>query len=117
MRKLSLSDYGYPYEGIVIIDHGGGDGYEYPQEAFTPRDCGSCRLFDSKEYVCMKTGDDKDPYDTCDDIDYKEEWEDSEGGYREPVRHEYSSDKAYEQACKAIKAINRDILKNRERDW
>ena len=118
MRQKTLKDFGYPAEGIILVDAGGGDAYEVPQEAFSPRTCEYCRLFDSKEWVCTKDGEEKDPdNDSCDDIDYIDKWLDSEYGFRSPVRCEYSSDKAYEQACKAIIRMNRNIKDEYERDW
>ena len=115
-RKRTLEDYGYPIEGILDVDKGGGDFYQVPQEALSPRTCEYCRKFDSKEWVCTLTGEDKCIDDTCDRIDHVEEWLDNEYGFRSPVRQEYSSDKTFEQACKAIKAINRSIKESYERD-
>ena len=116
-RKITLEDYGYPREGILDVDAGGGDSYEMPQEALSARGCDSCRNFDRKEWVCKLTGEEKDPdYDYCDDIDYIEKWLDNSLGFRSPVRQEYSSDEAYKQACDAINAINANIDdENRER--
>ena len=110
MRKEpTLADYGYPSEGIIEVDRGGGDGYELPQEALSPHTCGWCRKCDSGE-TCTKDGREIDvDTDTCDDIDYREEWLDTSYGFRSPVRCEYSSDKTYKQACEAIKAINSSI--------
>lgn len=108
-REPTLADYGYPAEGIIDVDLGGGNGQEYPQEAFSPRTCGSCRKFNGGDWTCYKDGEDKDPdNDTCGDIDYQEEWLDN-GYLRSPVRCEYSSDETYKQACEAIEAINRSI--------
>ena len=123
--KDRLKDWGYPAEGIILVDAGGGDDYEMPQEALSAHTCGSCRLFDgdyctkewnnADESCCIPERDEKDPdTDTCDEIDYVEEWLDCEYGYRSPVRCEYSSDKAYEQACKAINAINAYVNSERE---
>ena len=123
--KERLNDWGYPAEGILDVDAGGGDSYEMPQEALSAHTCGSCRLFDgdycTKEWnngdesYCIPERDEKDPdTDTCEQIDYVEEWLDSQYGFRSPVRCEYSSDKAYEQACEAIKAINAYINSERE---
>lgn len=109
MRRRTLDDYGYPRGYSIDVDTGGGDGYEAPQEALSPRTCESCRRLD-KDWVCPLTGGDKDPdNDTCDQIDYKEEWLDSSYGFRSPVRCEYDSDEDYKQACEAIKAINKGI--------
>ena len=103
----TLADYGYPAEGIIEVEIGGGNTYEIPQEGLSPHTCESCRKL-NKDWVCTLTGEDKDPdNDTCQDIDYEEKWLDCSYGFRSPVRCEYSSDNAYEQACKAIKAINR----------
>ena len=116
-RQKRLKDYGYPSEGIILVDKGGGDDYEMPQEALSARTCGSCRQLDC-DWCCKRTGEEKDPdVDYCDDIDYQEEWLDTEYGFRSPVRNEYSSDKAYEQACEAINAINRNIEDEREERW
>lgn len=110
MRKMTLKDFGYPEEGIIDVDRGGGDCYEVPQEALSAHTCGSCRKFDRKEWTCKKDNEEKDPdYDYCDDIDYVDEWLDSGDGFRSPVRNEYSSDETYKQACEAIDAINRYI--------
>lgn len=115
---MKLKDFGYPLEGIVYVDAGCGDDYEVPQEALSAHTCGSCQNFDSKEWVCKLTGEDKDPDDDfCDGIDYKEEWLDCEDGYRSPVRNEYSSDKAYEQAVKAINSINRYVREENEHEY
>ena len=122
MRKTTLKDYGYPAEGIVYVDTGGGKDYECPQEAFTSHTCISCKLWDSdyctkggKETFCTPDGNEIDPYTyTCDDIDYIDEWLDTEYGFRDPVRCEYSTDKAYEQACEAIKRLNKDIKEDHE---
>lgn len=109
MRK-TLKDFGYPQEGIIYVDSGGGNGYECPQEALSAHTCGSCKKFNRKEWICMKDNADKEPdEDFCDDIDYAEEWLDSQYGFRSPVRCEYSSDDTYEQACKAIDRINTSI--------
>ena len=119
-KKDRLKDWGYPSEGILDVDAGGGDSYEMPQEALSARTCQWCRKFNgdycTKEWnngdesCCVPERDEKDPdTDSCDDIDYIEEWLDSQYGFRSPVRCEYSSDKAYEQACEAIKAINKHI--------
>ena len=96
-------------EGIIDVSpNGSPDSYEVPQEALAPYTCCSCRKFDGE--CCTKDGKEKDPdNDTCEDIDYEEEWLDTEYGYRDPVRCEYSSDKTYEQACKAIRRINAAI--------
>ena len=116
-RQPRLEDYGYPAEGIICVDAGGGDFYEMPKEGISAHTCGSCRKF-CKDWTCTVTGEEKDPdYDTCEDIDYKEEWLDSSYGFRSPVRCEYSSDKAYEQACKAINAINADVNSEPESEW
>lgn len=113
----TLADYGYPAEGIVSVCwNGSPDAEDYPQEAFTPHTCGSCRLFNGEcctkewnngdESYYIPDRDDRDPdNDTCDDIDYEQDWLDE---LRDPVRCEYSSDKAYEQACKAIARMRRD---------
>lgn len=125
--NTTLADWGYPAEGIIDVDKGGGDSYEVPQEAFSPHTCGSCRKFNGEyctkewnngdESYCIPGRDEKDPdTDTCDDIDYEEELLDSQYGFRDPVRCEYSSDKKYKQACEAIKAINRDIKDSYEQD-
>lgn len=111
--KYTLSDFGYPSEGILDVDAGGGDSYEVPQEALSPHTCGYCRKCDCGE-TCTKDGRDVDmDNDSCEDIDYIEEWLDSSYGYRSPVRCEYSSDKTYHQACKAINAINRHMEDDR----
>lgn len=116
MIEKTLKDWGYPSEGIIEVDMGGGDGQEFPQEAWSAHTCGSCRKFDRKDWVCTLTNEDKDPDDdTCDSIDYEEKWLEPGYGYRSPVRCEYSSDRTYEQACKAIKAIN-EWIDDRERD-
>ena len=116
-KNKTLKDFGYPSEGIIDIDRGGGDSYECPQEAFSAHTCGSCRKF-TKDWTCGITGEDKEPdYDTCDDIDYIEKWVGDEFGFRDPVRCEYSTDEAYEQACKAINAINRDIKAESEHQY
>ena len=117
-NRITLKDYGYPAEGIIYVDVGGGDDYEAPQEALSERGCCYCRNFDSKEYICKLTGEEKDPEcDYCDRIDYIEKWLDSEYGFRSPVRQEYSSDQTYEQACKAIDAINHDIEETNEHEY
>lgn len=116
MQEKTLKEYGYPMYYAIGIDCGCGDGYEVPQEYFTARTCGSCRRF-NKEWVCEKTGEDKDPdNDTCDDIDYEEEAVNNEE-YRSPVRCEYDSDKDYKQACKAISRINADIRAEAEHQY
>lgn len=108
--KCRLKEMGYPKEGIRCIGYGGEDNCEMPQEGFSAHLCGSCRNFDSKECVCKKDGSEKEPdIDFCDDIDYVEKLLDCEFGFRSPVRNEYSSDQAYEQACEAIKAINKAV--------
>lgn len=128
-RNMTLADYGYPKEGIIEVSHDGGpDGYELPQEALAPHTCISCRLCDGA--VCMKEWKDLDPTyyvperddrdvdnDTCDDIDYEERWLDTEYGFRSPVRCEYSSDEAYQQACKAIDRMNAEINSEHEERW
>lgn len=109
MREPTLVEMGYPSEGIIEVDRGGGDGYELPQEALSPHTCGWCRKCDSGE-TCTKDGHEVDvDNESCDDIDYQEEWLDTSYGFRSPVRCEYSSDKTYKQACEAIKAINSSI--------
>ena len=114
-RKTTLKDWGYPAEGIIDVDDGGGDSHELPQEALSERTCAYCRKFNKEEWVCTVTGEDKNPdCDYCDNIDYIEEWLDTEDGFRTPVRSEYSSDKTFQQACKAIKAINHQIWLDRE---
>lgn len=108
-NEPTLAEMGYPSEGIIEVDRGGGDGYEMPQEALSPHTCGWCRKCDSGE-TCTKDGREIDvDTDSCDDIDYQEEWLDTSYGFRSPVRCEYSSDKTYKQACEAIKAINSSI--------
>ena len=115
-KSGSLKDCGYPEEGIIYVDAGGGDDYEMPQEALSEHGCVSCRNLDKKECVCKLTGEEKDPEcDYCDEIDYIECWLNTEYGFRSPVRQEYSSDEAYEQACKAIEAINDCIREQNER--
>ena len=111
----TLADFGYPAEGIIeYTTDGGPDGHECPQEALSPHQCSSCnRYFD---WTCQLTGEEKDPEDTCEKIDYVEEWEDSSYGFRSPIRCEYSSDKTYEQACKAIDRINAWMRREDERD-
>ena len=107
-NEPTLEEFGYPREGIVVEDMGGGDGREWPQEVLSAHTCGSCKKFDHKDWVCTMTKEDRDPdCDTCENIDYEEEWLETCYGFRSPVRNEYSSDKAYEQACKAIIAINK----------
>lgn len=92
--------YGYPAEGVVYVDIGGGDDYEAPQERWSGQYCGSCRMFDTKDWVCKRSGEDKDPdADTCDDIDFEEKELEE---LRDPDRREYSSDENYKAACKAI---------------
>ena len=124
-NKMTLKDFGYPEEGILDVSNGGEDSYEMPQEALSPHTCGSCRLFNGEyctkewnnadESYCIPERDEKDPdVDTCDDIDYQEEWLDCSCGFRLPVRCEYSSDKAYSKACKAIEAINISIQREYE---
>ena len=113
-RKTTLKDWGYPAEGIIDVGNGGEDSWEMPQEALSEHTCEYCRKFDRKEWVCTVSGEDKNPdQDYCEDIDYIEEWLDTEDGFRSPVRNEYSSDKTYQQACEAIKAINRHIRSER----
>ena len=108
-KKMTLADYGYPAEGIIGVDCGGGDGYDLPQEALSAHTCKWCRKCEHGE-TCSKDGRDVDiDTDTCEDIDYIEEWLDTSYGFRSPARCEYSSDKTYKQACEAIKAINRNI--------
>ena len=118
--EMKLADYGYPEEGIVYVETGGGNCIEVPQETYSPYTCKSCRRFNGdcctknwnnadESYYCPST-DDKDPdTDTCDDIDYEEEFLGGEYGFRSPVRCEYSSDETYNQACEAIKVINERI--------
>ena len=117
MRKReTLKDWGYPAEGIIDVSNGGEDSWECPQEALSEHTCAYCRKF-TKDWTCSDTGEDQDPdQDYCDDIDYIEEWLDTEGGFRSPVRNEYSSDATYQQACEAIKAINAHIRSERERE-
>ena len=118
-------DWGYPREGIVDLDLGGGDALPCPQEMWSARTCGSCKLFDgeycTKEWnnadpcYCVPERDEKDPdTDYCDDIDYIEEHLEE---LRDPVRHEYSSDKAYKQACEAIDAIRKYQAEQEEHDY
>ena len=115
--RKTLNDFGYPRWYTVEVDLGGGDGIDYPQEALSSRTCENCRKFNSKEWVCVSGKEIDNPdCETCDDIDYIEEWLDSSDGFRSPVRCEYDSDKDFEQACKAIKAINRSIKESYERD-
>lgn len=127
-NRMTLKDWGYPAEGIILVDDGGGDFHEAPQEALSAHTCGSCRLFNGdyctkdwnngEEDYCIPERDEKDPdFDYCDDIDYVEEWLDSEYGFRSPVRNEYSSDKAFKQACDAISAINRYIEDEAEHEY
>ena len=115
--KKHLKDWGYPAEGILDVDAGGGDSYEMPQEALSEHICCYCRNFDSKEYVCKLTGEIMDSDEYCDRIDYIEKWLDSEYGFRTPVRQEYSSDKIFKQACDAIDAINRSIEAENEHKY
>lgn len=124
-HRMTLADYGYPAEGIIeICPDGGPDGYEAPQEILSPHTCASCRKYDdacTKEWnncdeaYYVPERDDRDPdVDTCDDIDYREEWLDASYGFRDPVRCEYSSDETFQQACKAIARINADINSEHE---
>ena len=116
MREKTLKDYGYPFEGIIeVCPNNGPDSIEYPQEHWSAHTCGSCRRFNN-DWICEKTGEEKDPdEDTCDDIDYEEK--ELDGEFRSPVRCEYSSDKAYDQACKAIARINADIRAEEEHQY
>ena len=122
MKRTSLEDWGYPAEGIIDVCWNGDPDrcQEMPQEALSAHTCGSCRLFNgdyctkfwnnAEEDYCLPDRDEKDPdNDTCDDIDYEEEWLDTQYGFRSPVRCEYSSDETYKQACEAIAALNRAI--------
>ena len=111
-----LKDWGYPAEGIIDVCWNGDPDRceEMPQEAYSPHTCKYCRKCDSGE-TCTKDGREIDiDTDTCEDIDYIEEWLDSSYGFRSPVRCEYSTDKAYKQACDAINAINAYINKGDE---
>ena len=111
---MTLKDWGYPSEGIIEVDDGGGDSHEMPQEAWSEQTCCYCRNFDNKKYVCKLNGDDRDSDEYCDKIDYIEKRIDSEYGFRSPVRQEYSSDGTFKQACNAIDAINRHIEEENE---
>ena len=115
---MTLKDFGYPEGYIIDTDTGGGNGQEYPQEALSSYTCNYCRKFDKKEWVCTETGKDVPNPDceTCENIDYIEEWLDSQFGFRPPVRSEYCSDKAFNDACNAIKAINKSIQEEYENE-
>ena len=117
MMQIDLRKIGYPAEGIICVDTGGGNDYESPQEALSEHTCAYCRRFDHKEWVCPLDGQEKNPdEDTCDSIDYEEVWLDCQYGFRSPVRCEYSSDENYKKACEAIKTINRMIKADWEHD-
>ena len=115
--KTTLKDWGYPLEGIIDVDAGGGDSHEMPQEALSEHTCCYCKNFNNKEYICKLNGEDREPDEYCENIDYIEQWLDSEYGFRSPVRQEYSSDKAYKDACDAIDAINRNIEAVNEHEY
>ena len=116
-KRITLKDWGYPAEGILDVDDGGGDSHEAPQEALSAHECAYCRNFDGKQYICKLTGEDREDDECCDKIDYIEKKLDSEYGFRSPVRQEYGSDKTYKQACEAIDAINNDIEAENEHKY
>ena len=109
-----LKRFGYPAEGIVQVSHDGGpDAVDYPQERFSAMVCKWCRFYCEDECTKGKTVEDPD-IDTCDDIDYIDEWLED---LRYPVRSEYSSDKTYQQACKAIRKIRAEQEAEEEHEW
>lgn len=109
-----LKRFNYPDEGLLEISPDGGpDTYFQPQERYSARVCAWCRRFNG--YDCTKGREVNDPdEDTCDDIDYIEEWLED---LRDPVRQEYSSEKTYQQACKAIRKLKRWQEAEDEHQW